>query len=151
MLACPPDRPTTRPHPSTMRTRTMAMGIAYSHGRALRRTRQATLSPRPHLGDGVVRRTTPVPRRAAAWDLAPFRNGKGYLPSSSRRTGPYSRPTPNVRQHWRFAAPSFFGRGCCLLKGIAEGTYNSKHAEAARLYLFWLEAVDLVHKRLSSA
>ena len=25
-------------------------------------------------------------------------------------------------------------RGFCLLKGIAEGTYNSKHAEAARLY-----------------
>ena len=22
----------------------------------------------------------------------------------------------------------------CLLKGIAEGTYNSKHAEAAKLY-----------------
>jgi hypothetical protein len=27
-----------------------------------------------------------------------------------------------------------FERGFCLLKGIAEGTYNSKHAEAARLY-----------------
>ena len=25
-------------------------------------------------------------------------------------------------------------RGFCLLKGIAEGTYNTKHAEAARLY-----------------
>jgi hypothetical protein len=25
-------------------------------------------------------------------------------------------------------------RGFCLLKGIAEGTYKSKHAEAARLY-----------------
>ena len=25
-------------------------------------------------------------------------------------------------------------REFCLLKGIAEGTYNSKHAEAARLY-----------------
>jgi len=25
-------------------------------------------------------------------------------------------------------------RGFCLLKGIAEGTYNSKHAEAAKLY-----------------
>ena len=25
--------------------------------------------------------------------------------------------------------------GFCLLKGIAEGTYNSKHAEAARLYI----------------
>ena len=25
-------------------------------------------------------------------------------------------------------------RVCCLLKGIAEGTYNTKHAEAARLY-----------------
>ena len=25
-------------------------------------------------------------------------------------------------------------RGFCLLKGITEGTYNSKHAEAARLY-----------------
>ena len=25
-------------------------------------------------------------------------------------------------------------RGFCLMKGIAEGTYNSKHAEAARLY-----------------
>ena len=24
--------------------------------------------------------------------------------------------------------------GFCLMKGIAEGTYNSKHAEAARLY-----------------
>ena len=25
-------------------------------------------------------------------------------------------------------------REFCLLKGIAEGTYNTKHAEAARLY-----------------
>ena len=25
-------------------------------------------------------------------------------------------------------------RVCCLLKVIAEGTYNTKHAEAARLY-----------------
>ena len=25
-------------------------------------------------------------------------------------------------------------REFCLLKGIAEGTYNSKHAEAAKLY-----------------
>ena len=25
-------------------------------------------------------------------------------------------------------------KGFCLLKGIAEGTYKSKHAEAARLY-----------------
>ena len=25
-------------------------------------------------------------------------------------------------------------REACLLKGIAEGTYNTKHAEAARLY-----------------
>ena len=27
-----------------------------------------------------------------------------------------------------------FEREFCLLKGIAEGTYNTKHAEAARLY-----------------
>ena len=25
-------------------------------------------------------------------------------------------------------------RGFCLLKGIAEGTYNTKHAEAAKHY-----------------
>ena len=33
-----------------------------------------------------------------------------------------------------FLAMMIIERGFCLLKGIAEGTYNSKHAEAARLY-----------------
>ena len=36
-------------------------------------------------------------------------------------------------------------RGVCLLKGIAEGTYNSKHAEAARLYYTTTTTTTTIH------
>ena len=36
-------------------------------------------------------------------------------------------------------------RGFCLLKGIAEGTYNSKHAEAARLYYTTTTTTTTIH------
>ena len=39
--------------------------------------------------------------------------------------------SPAILWPWGCAAEE---RGFCLLQGIAEGTYNSKHAEAARLY-----------------
>ena len=38
-----------------------------------------------------------------------------------------------------------FERGFCLLKGIAEGTYNSKHAEAARLYYTTTTTTTTIH------
>ena len=56
---------------------------------------------------------------------------------------PDHRPPPLARTPARGAAvlampwkpaPRTHERWFCLLKGIAEGTYNSKHAEAARLY-----------------
>ena len=39
---------------------------------------------------------------------------------------------PKFRAEWH--DHPFCEREFCLLKGIAEGTYNTKHAEAARLY-----------------
>ena len=40
--------------------------------------------------------------------------------------------TASGAAHERFGMT--FEREFCLLKGIAEGTYKSKHAEAAKLY-----------------
>ena len=36
-------------------------------------------------------------------------------------------------------------RVVCLLKGIAEGTYKSKHAEAARLYYTTITTTKTTH------
>ena len=69
------------------------------------------------------------PGRAARRSAAP-------AAPSAARTGPRSRRAParadlSINLEELCTPPE---RVFCLLKGIAEGTYNAKHAEAAKLY-----------------
>ena len=90
---------------------------------------------------------------AAHWTTRPS-TAPASRTASGRRSITRGRPAParSARRNagltgkeCNFECVGVFERGFCLLKGIAEGTYKSKHAEAARLYYTTTTTTMTIH------